>query len=155
MSNLRWTVIEFPTNMFFTKPTRCKVKNSTTLQDDKKIQNVEYFSSLQSNTIVLYVGCHRILTLDFGLKFYCDITIGKEDRAYQCSHCYAEHIDTYPVIVIPSQALMELINWVHINFRDNYFLSEQFLWLSKILMQNPKSLYLPKNNDFTLQNQFL
>ena len=54
-------VVKFQTNMFIAKPMRRKVKNLMTLQDDKKNQNIQYFSSLQSEKNVLYDICHHIL----------------------------------------------------------------------------------------------
>jgi len=68
--------------MFVTKPTRCKVKNLMTLQDDKKIRNVQYFSSLQSDTIVLYVGCHHILGSNVVVKLYLEVLLMQLKRQH-------------------------------------------------------------------------
>ena len=61
-------VVEFQTNMFVAKPTRRKVENSTTLQDNKK--NLE-------RTLLFIIAIRHNRTLrrmssDFALKCCCE-----------------------------------------------------------------------------------
>ena len=72
-------VVEFPTTRSTNFSRTCLSQN---LQGVKsKIRwlckmtnffcNIQYFSSLQSDTIILYVRCRRILSSNFGLKWNC------------------------------------------------------------------------------------